>query len=239
MKLFLAFTVILLLTAVSVNSQEADKKNTDYIEIFSTAFDGAQIAFHIRPEGRYANVKGSPYLDSVWRSGRIFLKADTIGSEFLVRYNVYGNEMQFLHKSDTLAISNPLMVEVILLAGHRFEYLPFLWNKNENMAWFKIIADGKARFMVRYSSRLETGTDPVSPYHCQNSADRFVSGKHYYYQLSGMAMPAEMPANKNAFLSIKKFNSQEIIDFIRSKRISFRDEEDMNVLFSWINQSLN
>ncbi len=218
-------------------SQEPVRKAAEYIEIYSTGYDGSQVAIHIRPEGRYADIKGSPYLDESWKPGRIYLVSDTVGAAFLMRYNVYANEMQFISHADTLAISNPLKVKRIFLDGRCFEYLPFLLNGNENMAWFSILESGKNRLLLRYGSRLERGSDPVTPYHCQNASDHFAAGKYYYYQTTEMAMPAEIPTNRNAFTGIKAFGNPEIREYIKVHKISLRNEKDLADLFSWINLS--
>lgn len=231
------FTFLLFCLATEAIAQVTNKKQTNYVEIFSTAYEGSQIACHIHPEGRYAEVKGSPYLYDSWSDGRIILKDDTVGAGFRLRYNVYGNEMQFINKADTFAISNPLKLNAVWLNGHRFEYLPFTLNKNENMAYFEVLAEGKIRLLVRHSSRLESGMDPVTPYHCQNSYDRFVSGKVYYYQTAEMELPRELPSGRSAFLSIKEFNRPDLKEFIHARKIRLHNDQDLAVLFTWINQS--
>lgn len=237
MKAILLITGLLVCLSATVNAQEAARKLPEYVEIYSTGYDGSQVAIHIRPDGRYADIKGSPYLDEEWKPGRIYLLSDTVGAAFLMRYNVYANEMQFISHADTLAISNPLKVKRIFLDGRCFEYLPFLLNANENMAWFSILESGKSRLLLRYGSRLERGTDPVTPYHCQNASDHFAAGKYYYYQTADMAMPAEIPTSRNAFANIKAFGKPEIREYIKTHKISLRNEKDLVDLFSWINLS--
>jgi len=237
MKITISIAGLLIGIATAASAQETDKQQPNYVEIFSTGYEGSQMAIHIRPEGRYVEVKGSPYLYESWTDGRIMLKDDTVGAEFRMRYNVYGNEMQFINRSDTFAISNPLKLNAVWLNGHRFEYLPFTLNKNENMAYFEVLAEGKVKLLVRYSSRLESGMDPVTPYHCQNSYDRFVAGKFYYYQTIEMEAPMELPSGRRAFLSIKEFNSPDMNEFMHSRKISLHNDQDLNMLFTWINQS--
>jgi hypothetical protein len=239
MKIITVFAGLCFLMTAHAVAQETDKLITNYTEVFSTGYEGSQMALHIRPEGRYTEIKGTPYLFEPWCEGRILLKDDTIGGKFKMRYNVYGNEMQFINNLDTLAIANPLKVDAVWLNNRRFEYLSFTHNNNANMAWFEVIGEGKTRLLVRYSSRLESGMDPVTPYHCQNSYDRFVSGKYYYYQTPEMESPQELPASRGSFLSIREFNKPDLREFIHARKINFHNEQDLNVLFTWINKSSN
>jgi hypothetical protein len=236
MKITTIMAALFLGIAATVTAQDMNKEQPKYVEIFSTGYDGSQMAYHIRPEGRYVEMKGSPYLYEAWSDGRIMLKDDTVGAEFSMRYNVYGNEMQFINGADTFAIANPLKLNAVWLEGHRFEYLPFTLNKNANMAYFEVLNPGKVRLLVRHSSRIETGMEPVTPYHCQNSSDRFVTGKVYYYQTIEMDMPSELPSGKRDFLSIRAFNRPELKEFMHSQKIRMRNEQDLGVLFTWINQ---
>jgi hypothetical protein len=197
------------------------------------------MAFHIRPEGRYNEVKGSPYLFDDWRQGRIFLKDDTVGGEFRMRYNIYGNEMQFINKTDTFSIANPLKVSSIWIDGHQFEYLPFVYNENANMAFFEVLVPGKTRLLVRHAVRLDSGMDPVTPYHCQNSADRFMQVKSYYYQTIEMEGPVELPSSNSGLKSITSLNQPEVKEYIKVHKIRLHNEKDLIELFSWLNQSQN
>ncbi len=217
-------------------TQEKSSQNTRYLEIFSTGMDGSQVALHIRPEGRYREIKGSPYLYNSWLPGGIMLKEDSIGAEFSIRYNVYGNEMQFISKNDTFAIANPLKVNKVNIGEHHFEYLPFNLNGNDNMAWFEVINTGKNRLLIRYATRMEGGMDPVTPYHCQNSSDRFVTSKYYYYQTVSMDSPQEIPTGRKAFLSLQDFNRPNVKDFVHNNKIKLHKEEDLRELFTWMNK---
>lgn len=238
MKKTFSISGLLFCMVTTLVAQDNYKLQPNYVEIFSTGFDGSQIACHIRPEGRYVELKGSPYLNESWTIGRILLKDDTVGAEFWMRYNVFGNEMQFINQQDTFAISNPLKLNAVYLNGHRFEYLPFKFNKNDNLAYFEVLQEGKVRLLVRHSSRLESGMDPVTPYHCQNSYDRFIPGRYYYYQTTDMESPRELPAGKRDFLALSEIERPGLKEFLHSSKIKLHKEQDLQVLFTWINQSL-
>ncbi|MFA6483742.1 MAG: hypothetical protein WCW62_14265 [Bacteroidales bacterium] len=237
MKTKIIFISLFFWVMFSAKGQENIKQQQTFVEIFSTGFDFSPVVIPIRPEGRYSDIKGSPYLSDQWADGSIMLINDTDSAGFRMRYNVYGNEMQFIHDADTMAIANPLKLNAVWLNGRRFEYLPFILNKNENMAYFEIITEGKIKLLVRHSIRLESGMDPVTPYHCQNSTDRFVAGKFYYYQTVGMEKPEELPLGKGAFLSLPPFNRPEVKEFIHERKIRLQKQDDLRVLFTWINQT--
>lgn len=224
----------LLLSFNTLSGQEVSTGNPNYIQVNNTMGDVFNYAFQIRPEGRYQQIKGSPYLYEEWIEGRVKMAGDSVFLHFPMRYNLYANEMQFIFRQDTFAVANPLAVEEIQLEDHRFVYLPFHHRDNLNMAYFEILVEGPVDLLLRRESRLEWGTDPVTPYHCQNDHDRFVKKSIYYYWEEGQDEPVEMPPYPREVYRLDFVKPHK--EYIKENRLKVRKEDDLIQLFNWINK---
>jgi hypothetical protein len=237
MKAYRALFVLLLFSFGYGKSQSVVKETLKYVEIFSTGFDGSRISYHIQPEGRYKEIKGSPYLYDDWHDGAIQLKTDTIASSFRMRYNMYGNEMQFIYKADTFAVSNPLKVSKVWIGNREFEYLPFVLNENQQYGYFEVIVNGPYRLLKLHGARLDAGRDPVTPYHCQNSSDRFVKTENWYYQTGKMTEPMMLPESVKSLSRIPPGDKESVAEFIRTSRLRIHRETDLIEIFRWMNKN--
>ncbi len=231
-------TRLLIISVIVIFSHSIGYSQT--ISLSSVEIMGAQgvfeSAFMIRPEGRYKKVKGSPYLDSKWQASQVWLGSDSIPTEFPMRYNIYGNEMQFVHEADTFAIANPLSIRKILLGDHWFEYMDFIHNGNDNLAYFEILVSGPYRLLVLHRVILSAGKEPLTPYHPQNDYDRFVSSRKYYVQTPGSPVPVLMQESRSAWITLSGNNKENFKNYIKSEKIRFHKEEDLIKLVEFLNK---
>lgn len=192
-------------------------------------------AFRIRPEGRYRQIKGSPYLNEQWTAGQVWLDGDSIPGSFLMRYNIYGNEMQFIFNADTFAIGNPLLINDLDLDGRRFKYLAFMYNDNPNMAFFETLVEGKWRLLARHQVVLQAGREPMTPYHPQNEYDRFVHQVIYYLQTADNPSPQPAPNSKREWLVLAASKQEQVNSYIKNNKLKVNRQEDLKRLVAFYN----
>jgi len=229
---FIFVTFILFVWCYSPTYGQSDKLST--IEVISS--DGIyESAFRIRPEGRYEKIKGSPYLEENWTQGQIWLEGDSLPGIFDMRFNVYGNEMQYIYEKDTFAIGNPFSIDKILFSNRHFEYLAFLYNDNQNMAYFEVLVEGKVRLLARYQVSLKLGKKPLTAYHPQNEYDWFVQGRVYYLQTAGQPNPTVIPDRKRIWIDLAEEDNGEMSRFIKDNRLKLNREKDLIRLVEYLN----
>jgi len=236
MKTSIILSISFLVTFGYGKCQTVENAPLTYVEIFSTGFDGSRMAYHIQPEGRYTEIKGSPYLSDDWINGAIQLKTDSVASPFRMRYNIYGNEMQFIYLKDTFAVSNPLKVAAVWLDNRRFEYLPFVINENQQYGYFEVMVEGHYRLLKLHGARLDAGRDPVTPYHCQNSTDRFVKTESWYFQTHEMSVPEALPESARSLSRIFPGSTPGLFEQMKTMRFRIHRETDLVGIFSWMNE---
>ncbi|MEA1877703.1 MAG: hypothetical protein U9N86_12655, partial [Bacteroidota bacterium] len=84
--IFVSFTLIFLFTS-EFSPVFSQVNNLATVEVISSG-GIYESAFQIRPEGRYREIKGSPYLEENWNEGEIWLKGDSLPGVFDIRFNV-------------------------------------------------------------------------------------------------------------------------------------------------------
>lgn len=234
MRIIISITVLFLCFSLSVWGQANKQLQANYLEI--TSYDGNRMSIQNRLDNKYNTVKGSPFLNEAWSDGRIMLINDSVGAELKMRFNVYGNEMQFIDGADTLIITNPMRLHALWLDGRRFEYLPYRTGTSEKATYFEVLITGKVKLLLRHSCRLQKGSTDVTPYSSGVTDDQFVPEKSYYYQNIDMETAGELPLVRKGFISIPEFSIPEVEEFMKAKKIKLRDEKDLITLFTWINQ---
>lgn len=225
--------LISLICGFSFAQNSGNRQQLNYIEV--TGYSGSRMAIQKRLDNRYETIAGSPYLVDSWQAGRVFLSDDTTGIELSMRYNVFGQEMEFVNRMDTLVISYPEKIDKIILDGHLFQYQNYMIDGNQLSSFFEVLVQGKTKLLVRFHCRLEKGTTEITPYSVVGKKDRFVQEKIYYYQTIDMDMPDILPVSRKTFLSLPVFNRTEIQDLLKLKKTNPRREDDLVALFRAIN----
>jgi hypothetical protein len=224
---------ISLASGFSFAQNSGSRQQLNYLEV--TGYSGSRMALQKRFDNRYETIAGSPYLVDFWQPGRVFVPDDTTGIEFSMRYNVLGQEMEFVNRMDTLVISYPEKIDKIILDDHLFQYQNYMDDGNQLSAFFEILLQGRTKLLVRYHCRLERGTTEITPYSGEGKKDRFVQEKIYYYQTIDMDMPDILPVSRKTFLLLPVFNGTEIQDLLKLNKTNPRREDDLVVLFTAIN----
>jgi len=231
------YFLILLFVSFAFSESPAQTATPKLVQLTNTMGDVFQASFSIRPEGRYRTIKGSPYLFEDWHPGIVAVQNDSTRVHLPMRYNVYGNEMQFIANQDTFAVANPLILDFISIDDRRFEYLAFnRSNDNSNMAYFEILNEGGFRLLKRFETKIIDGRDPVTPYHPQNDNDRFVLHSSLYLQTPDNPEPIGIPGAKIKWLELAGPNRDKLNVFIKSNRIKINKEKDLLKIIRFLNE---
>jgi hypothetical protein len=94
----------------------------------------------------YSDIDGSPYYNSNFVSGFLYLK-DSLIFKIPIRYNIYADEMEFNSKGMNYVIGNPATVNKIILGESVFVYLPFI----QKGGYFELFELGKCTLVAKIS----------------------------------------------------------------------------------------
>jgi hypothetical protein len=103
----------------------------------------------------YKDIDGSPYMNSEFEEGMLYL-SDTTKITVPLRYNIYSDEMEYQLKGVNYAVGNPKVLKKIMIGRSVFLYLPFIQKGN----YFELLEPGKCMLVQKKSVRLNPAQAP-------------------------------------------------------------------------------
>jgi hypothetical protein len=222
------------------------------ILLLSTSISIAQVNIHVQGLGGVSefatsasmeeksySIKGSPYYNKDFMYG----KAETNdGRNFngLFRYNMYNEEMEFIYKTDTLIIDNPISLKYIHFAAKKFTFsvvVDNFWRQNYIYgSYFEVLNEGPLQLLIKFDSDLMLNR--YVPFYGGGGGDgnyRYISSGKFYIRLN-----IDEPAFK--FKTTKKFimntfpdHNIAINEYIKTHKIDLKKQNDLVNLFEYIN----
>lgn len=192
-------------------------------------------------------IAGSPYLSETWMFGTLIIKDDIktqsetkLPTELkgLFRYNLYAQEFEMVHNSDTLAITAPFNIKTISISNMDFIHGLFVEKNNRKerlgSAYFQVLSKGNCKLLMRHGVMIKGGSAPVT-YGWASGADAFVQYQHLYYQENE---GSEVIILKNRRKSMKQLFAaryQEIDQYIKSEKINIQNTSELAKVFNYYN----
>lgn len=197
-------------------------------------------------DAEYA-VAGSPYLSETWMFGTLKIKEDmeTQGKgklpeelKGLFRYNLYAQEFEMVHNSDTFAINAPFNIKTISISNMDFIHGLFV-EKNSRRdclgsAYFQVLSKGDCKLLMRHGVQIKGGSAPVT-YGWASGADAFVKYKHLYYQESDGSEVIILKNRKKCIKQLFADRYREVEQFIKSERINIKNDSELAEVFNFYN----
>ena len=191
-------------------------------------------------EDAQLDILGTPFMSESWMYGS-FHAYDTIRIEGLFRYNIYNQEIQFIHGTDTLSIAAPLNVDSINFSGKNFTYSLYLEEKKGTdalgSAYFEILNEGDLMLLKKnyveirersYAKNYMGGGGDGREFYYHNSS--------YYYKPAPGAAAIKMKKNRKFILGIFGEKKEEVLSYIKENQLSLKNEEDLEKIFSYYNR---
>jgi len=197
-------------------------------------------------DAEYA-IAGSPYLSESWMFGTLLIKEDLnsdskakLPTELkgLFRYNLYAQEFEMVHNTDTFAINAPFNIKSISISNMDFIHGLFV-EKNSRKdclgsAYFQVLSKGDCKLLMRHGVQIEGGSAPVT-YGWANGADAFVKYQHLYYQKSEGSEVIILKNRKKCMKELFADRFKEVEQYIRSEKINIKNNSELAEVFTFYN----
>ncbi|MEA3478421.1 MAG: hypothetical protein U9R60_09600, partial [Bacteroidota bacterium] len=92
---------------------------------------------------------GSIYFTREWKEGVAFLKDGTVLEGRLYRYNIYAQQMQFIHEDDTAAFAKPEELASLTFDDHKFVYTTYKAEQEVKNGYFEVLTRGRCQLLLR------------------------------------------------------------------------------------------
>lgn len=177
-------------------------------------------------------IAGSPYSSDTFIHAKI-KTADTL-LEADVRYNVVKNEIEFKSKGESYKLVNSEdFVIVYSVINKTLRYLKYEIDGNEEQGYLvEKTNNDKVNFYLKEVIKYIPLKEASNPYDSDKPAHYKKENDLYLIGVDGKIK--EMPSKKKEFLKLFPNKEKEIESFLKSKKISFKDEKDLLLLINYI-----
>jgi hypothetical protein len=181
---------------------------------------------------RYPDVKGSPYMEDAFVRGEIILKRGSTIKDVEIRYNAFEDIMEFKSGDDVLFMASDKISGFIMNSGGR----PVLFKNGYSIpgfsanSFFIVIAEGENQLLKRV--KKVSAPDPDAPYGSEGKA--FSSNTSYHLIYNGASYP-NIKLNKKSVLDIMPDRQKEVEDLVKSRKLDYRNENDVAVIINHLN----
>lgn len=169
-----------------------------------------------------------------WATGKVVLKDNTVYEDWLLRYNIYTQQMQFINKNDTSAIGNPEDISSIEIDDHTFLYDEFVCENNvKRKGYLELLVDGRCKlYLFRCISHryVDECTEPGAEY---VKEEYYMTKRYFMSQNGGPAVL--LPDRKKELISMLDNENRDIKRYIKDNKIKLCNEDDLKELFSYYN----
>lgn len=183
-------------------------------------------------------VKGSPYLNDEFMFG-VMSTVEAVKIEGLrFRYDIYGDEMQFILKDDTASITKPLTLRHIEIGDQKFIY--DVYETGEDMVaagYFEVIEEGELTGLLRREMELDQDSYTENYGGGGGTKDFYYKDSKAHYLKLDQEIAIKVN-NKKRFLEVIPFYRDEVKTFMKKERISVKNRKDFKKLVAYYNTLL-
>jgi len=188
--------------------------------------------------GGYMNYMNKPgeecnmYLNEEYTDGVLVLTDNTVIKDRAYRFNIYNQQMEFVHEKDTAAIGNPDQIRFLQFDGRNFIYTEYNDNQRISNAYMQVLVDGDYRLLlhrnIKYTYRDEA-TDGKS-----GSKEKYYLSKQYYLAYKDQAANSLEPKKKEVINSVQ-IPGKDIKAFLKENDNHLKTESDLVAVYRYCN----
>lgn len=218
----------------------AQQTNSVYYD--AIVYDGLTRIEHNNSGGSnidLSEVKGSPYENKIFQSGKAIDSNIGKPEAFYMRYNVY-NDVIELKTSLSNKTSNGLIKSekvYVIINNKEYHYKKYLENNSKTKEGYFILLK-KGNNSSLYLKKFKVFKDKVLPKDSfeKEKPAKFTDDQAYYMQKGDILV--RVSSRKKKFLEQNSEISKELGKYIKSEKINLKSEKDLIKLFSYLDTLL-
>ncbi|MEN8117272.1 MAG: hypothetical protein ABFS16_09855 [Bacteroidota bacterium] len=183
------------------------------------------------PNNEYSDMKGSPFLNEEFQTGRVKLRNGKI-YEGPLRYDIYSDQIEFQTKDGAVyEIMNPETVEKVSIGENTFLY----FEKEEDRLLdgiYEELANGKYTLLAKHRVYLKDAV-PAKPY-IEPKPATFVKKNSDYLVIDSKGEVIIIKNKKD--LTALAEDTSDIQSFLKKNKIKVNKEEDLIAVVNYLNK---
>ncbi len=216
---------LIILGVFMISSVLAQETSVEKLEEFASQY-GRSTSF------RYADLKGSPYLDDEFERGAIELENNEI-VELNLRLNVYDDELEFETDQGIYVLKNPEKMSHFFLGKSEYVYFESSNLAEEASGFFKWIAGDECLLLLKHRATYIPSVG-AGAYEPATEAELRKESDTYFLSING-ELPVKLKRKKKFILELIPSHKEEISRYIKEEKISLYKNNDLIDLVDFIN----
>ena len=187
---------------------------------------------YLRNNLKFSDIQGSPYLSDKFENGKIITQEDSVFSNIELRYNAYSDDLEFKQGENIYNVAFKLLVKKAEFGNNTFGYRNYELEGAKHDGFLKILAQGKATLLVKYTIRFSDREEAKAFSDFQPA--RFEEPIEQYF-LSINDASATLFTTKKMLIILLSDHKGEIESYLSKNKISLKDERGLVELLSFYN----
>jgi len=168
------------------------------------------------------------FLDRDWKGGVIFSKDSSLTNNYLFRYNIYTDQIEYR------SIINPSTIDVISIGSQKFVHTKFI-NEDSMLlsGYFELLENGNCKLLLRRNIKYSEGRDDIDAYGASSSTNI----KESFYIKKGNEPAVLIDRSKEALREVLS-DKEEVVNYIDKKLILYLTKKTAKDVVSYYNNVL-
>ncbi len=177
-------------------------------------------------------IDGSPYINSYWKPGMLFLENDTEINVNLLNYNVFENSLTYKEQDKEYLISTHTDLKQFVIGDDVFVYL----YSDHSKDIYQLLSDGPIRLLKRYYCKILMGMESKGIIGATN--DKYMMNDDLFIQKKGL-QPDGFKARKRELYRLMDDKKEEIKFYLDENDLNINKEEDLIQVFDHYNELIS
>jgi hypothetical protein len=171
------------------------------------------------------------FLNEDWVPGYIVLNDGVSLDQIMLRYDIYHQQMQFVNKDDTLAISNPDEIEYILMDGRKFIFTVFNNDGAVQKGYFEVLTEGECKLLLRRFVKYHYLTSSDNDKH----KDEYSGVSQYFVQKKEDRVARQIVPGRKSILCVFNDEEKKVREFIKVNNLKIKSADDLVQIVNFYN----
>lgn len=196
----------------------------------------SQVRLADTDNAKAAEIIGSAYLEEGFTPGNVYYNTTHIG-EYLLRYNVYGEEFEILNPDNTKSAVAKTSEVYVVIEGKKYVFKYFLDDENSRFGYFEVISDNGYYTLLRKDKKiLSESRKAITSFDVSRPA-RFVDTEAYYLLIDDKEIVKVRPQNGYVTRLFKK-RGIAVKSFLKENNLNVKHIEDFKKVIAYCNSLL-
>jgi len=232
-------SVFLVASAIKTHSQEISGVQPDpKASVAKSNVSPTKDAYNTKTGGglpyermELKGVEGTIYIGDEWPSGTVMLRDGKKIEDYMLRYDILADQMQFISDKDTLAFASPKEISSVSFGGHTFIYETFQCENTIRQGYFEIIEPGSNKLLLK---RLVTYELPDAANPDDKDATRYFIDECYFISSPGK-LASKVMCNRKSVLTLLNEHNDEIEEYLKVTGNKVKTADDLRKVVAYYN----